>query len=254
MNRHWIVLAVGAIFIPAAAGIRSGQRIQAATPTMPQQAVTTATPTRPSLWTQINDALESWEDAFPIPESTVSEGGVHESVTYESLIACPKEDDPHGPLVRTWIDWRRQALAALPESLRHDSDHRKAIDATYQQALRGFLTEEVAASYDPEEMDTSIISRPPVGGYDIGGVGFTDIDERAEVTDRDGGRTQDFWQVLMKDAINALPENLREGSQYREAIETHFQSVTSTEQEEHWNQIAAEAAAARKAALVVQVR
>src|SRR5688572_23636977 len=178
MNRHWIVLAVGAILLPAAACIRSGQRIQATAPTMPQQVVAPATPTRPSLWAQINDALESWEDASPIAESVVSEVAVHESVAFHPLIACPKESDPHGPLVEPWIDWRRQALAALPESLRNDSDYQRAIDDTYRRAIRGFQSEEAAASYDPETF-VDIINRPPIGGYDIEGVGFTDIDEQA---------------------------------------------------------------------------
>ena len=97
------------------------------------------------------------------------------------LLACVKVEepaDPLRPLVQTWIDWRRRALDALPPSLRDDSDHQRAIDETYRRAIRGFLSEEVAVTYDPEGLD--IISRPPVGGYDIGGVGFTDIDETSE--------------------------------------------------------------------------
>ncbi|MBI4563676.1 MAG: hypothetical protein HY716_03155 [Planctomycetes bacterium] len=43
------------------------------------------------------------------------------------------------------------------------------------------VTARFIASYDDflNEVGVDIINRPPVGGYDIGGAGFTDIDERA---------------------------------------------------------------------------
>ena len=244
-----MVLIAGAVLIPAAACIRSGQRMQLTPPSNPHASATAAAPALPSLWAQIHDALESWKDMSPITESMVPPADTPESVTIEFkgdlVIACPKDDD-RDPRVQTWIAWRRQAIDALPESLRNDSDHQRAIDETYRQAIRGFLSEAVAVSYDPEELEI-IIGRPPVGGYDISAVGFTDIDEQSEVTVRDGGRTRDFWEGLMAKAINDLPTELREGSQHRAAIEAYFQSVETTGISDYWNQIAAEAAAERRA-------
>ena len=44
------------------------------------------------------------------------------------------------------------------------------------------VTARFMASHDDflDDLGVDIINRPPVGGYDIGGVGFTDIDERAD--------------------------------------------------------------------------
>ena len=44
------------------------------------------------------------------------------------------------------------------------------------------VTARFIASHDDflDDLGVDIINRPPVGGYDIGGVGFTDIDERAD--------------------------------------------------------------------------
>jgi tetratricopeptide (TPR) repeat protein len=44
------------------------------------------------------------------------------------------------------------------------------------------VTARFIASHDDflDDLNVDIINRPPVGGYDIGGVGFTDIDERAD--------------------------------------------------------------------------
>jgi hypothetical protein len=44
------------------------------------------------------------------------------------------------------------------------------------------VTARFLASHDDflDDFNAEIINRPPVGGYDIGGVGFTDIDERAD--------------------------------------------------------------------------
>lgn len=73
----------------------------------------------------------------------------------------PAETDP-------WDDWRAQAIAALPEELRTDSEHRRAIVELYNGAVGQSLVE-ISVDF--------INNRPPVGVHEGP---FTDIDERAD--------------------------------------------------------------------------
>jgi len=150
-----------------------------------------------------------------------------------------------------WAEWKERAILALPEDLRHDSDQRRAIDWLYLSAV-------------PESLDeggVDIISRPPIGGYDIGGVGFTDIDERAEVGSHfltsfasieaareqarleiDALRTQrEFWEDWKARAIAALPEAERNDPNRLKEIDTTLEMLKRSAgpalQERHWGQL-----------------
>jgi hypothetical protein len=106
-------------------------------------------------------------DEPEIPES--------EAEVVVSLVSTPEPlNESQRQVVEFWRAWRSQAVEALPEFLREKTEHRASIEETYQMALRNVGIGEGA---DVEFLDVSIISRPPVGGYDIGGIGFTDIDD-----------------------------------------------------------------------------
>ena len=149
-----------------------------------------------------------------------------------------------------WAEWKERAILALPEDLRHDSDQRRAIDWLYLSAAPESL----------DELSVDLISRPPIGGYDIGGVGFTDIDERADslpgyVTPESARslvydlRAQpeipDAWTVFLEDwkarAMAALPEAERNDPNRLKEIDTTLEmlkrSVGPVHQERHWGQI-----------------
>ena len=153
---------------------------------------------------------------------------------------------------QAWADWKERAILELPEDLRHHSDLRRAIDWLYFSA--------VPDSFD--EFAVDIISRPPIGGYDIGGVGFTDIDERAEVGSHfltgfasieaareqarleiDALRTQrDFWEDWKARAIAALPEAERNDPNRLKEIDTTLEMLKRSAggpflQERNWGQL-----------------
>ena len=138
--------------------------------------------------------LEIAIEAPPVPEG--------ETGTMATLIN-------DAPAMTTWEQWKSQAIAALPEHLREGSDYRRAIDEYYSQAAEeAFHLRYIRIDFN----------RPPVGGYDIGEVGFTDIDEQTAA--------KDSWVVLWDEwrarEIASLPEAWRNDPNRLAAIDTTY--------------------------------
>ena len=186
------------------------------------------------------------------PEEPEHESGTMATVTHDA------------PAKSEWEQWREQAIASLPEDLREGSVHRQAIEVFYLRNV-GVLEESESLingglAQTEDVTDYSIISRPPIGGYDIGGVGFTDIDERADslpsyVTPESARslvydlRAQpeipDAWTVFLEDwkarAMAALPEAERNDPNRLKEIDTTLEmlkrSVGPVLQERNWGQL-----------------
>ena len=112
---------------------------------------------------RFDSAPESSIEFPPLSEITFENSSESEGETGNMSELIDKTPDKS-----TWDSWRSQTIAALPAELRANSDYRQAIDAYYFSSI--------GAAED--EFTVDIISRPPIGGYDIGGVSFTDIDDR----------------------------------------------------------------------------
>jgi hypothetical protein len=72
-------------------------------------------------------------EEFAIVESVPDSQGalLSDMLVFDSV----PEDDPRRLVTESWDSWREQAIAALPEHLREDSEHRKGIDETYRAAI-----------------------------------------------------------------------------------------------------------------------
>jgi len=140
--------------------------------------------------------LEIAIEAPPVPEGA--------SGTMAPLINDAQE-------TTSWDQWKSQAIAALPEELRKESDYRRAIDDLYRRAVGDSL----------DDFSVDIINRPPVGGYDIGEVGFTDIDEQTAA--------KDSWVVLWDEwkarEFESLPESLRNDPNWLSVIDTTYNEM-----------------------------
>jgi len=142
--------------------------------------------------------LEMAIEAPPVPEG--------ETGTMATLIN-------DAPAMSTWEQWKSQAIAALPEELRRDSDYRRVIDHFYRLAVGESL----------DDFSVDIISRPPpAGGYDIVEVGFevgfTDIDEQTAAKDS----WVALWDEWRAREIASLPEAWRNDPNRLAAIDTTY--------------------------------
>ncbi|HKS16117.1 MAG TPA: hypothetical protein VJU16_02335 [Planctomycetota bacterium] len=60
----------------------------------------------------------------------------------------------------SWEKWRDQSIAALPEDLREDSDHRRAIEATYHAAVLGEIEDLISRlNLTPSEVGPGFVTR-----------------------------------------------------------------------------------------------
>jgi len=195
---------------------------------------------------QIALPFEGIERLAKAHKASAPETSLEFEPSLEFVLDAPQEpDEEAGTLtpniemeVRTteWDQWKAQAIAALPEELRSDSDHRRAIDELYLQAVGQFL----------DEISVDIINRPPVGEYDIGGVGFTDIDERTKdfpgFVTREQARNEvyhlraqpekpdawtAFWEDWKAQAIASLPEAERNDPNYLKVIDTTYEEMVN---------------------------
>jgi hypothetical protein len=236
MRAHWIACIAGALLIALAAAARSAAR-EIAAPLEGLATLTSFSPVSPPVADaepeSLTDECVAAEEAMPIEEdesAPSSPGGAIGTLINDEpytearqsadllekdlLSSFPFTGDQafkdlaeaQRSLLKTWIAWRRSSIDALPKDLQEESDHRRAIDEQFRVAIRGFLSEELAVSLDPGELDIDIINRPPVGGYDISGVGFTDIDELEE----DFSDTEAGSSFVTRESARLETYNLRE--------------------------------------------
>jgi tetratricopeptide (TPR) repeat protein len=80
------------------------------------------------------------------------------------------EKTPNQQLIVNHTPKIHKELQAFLKKLRSYTGTMVAVTARFMASHDDFL----------DDLGVDIINRPPVGGYDIGGIGFTDIDERAD--------------------------------------------------------------------------